>query len=166
MILMPPQTGQMLRTSPQEVMAGILRTVVPLLLGTAMLLVDLMRALMEDLEEEEEAHHMAEAEVLPADQAMDSGKMVNTSLDLPINVSNVNSLAFPTTPQNYIPVSTSRITMTFRLKHPAKMFRSLACSSPTLLWTTIYYPTSASQAIRLPHPCKSTLSPSLWVVET
>ena len=86
MTLMPPRTGQMLQTSPLEVMAGILRTVVLLLLGTVTLLVDLMRALMEDLEEEEEAHHTAGAEVLPADQAMDSGKMGNTSLDLPINV--------------------------------------------------------------------------------
>lgn len=168
----PPQIGQMPQILLQEAMEALLRTALhlPLLLGITMLPVDLTRAVMEDLEEE--VHHTAEAEaeveaaVLPADQAMGSGKMANTSLDLSTNEWSVNFLVSPMTLQSCRLVSTFLITTIFLLKHPARKFQNLACSSRTLLWTIIYFPISDSQATRLPHPCKSILFPSSWVVET
>ena len=168
----PPQIGPMLQTLLQEVMEGLSRTALLLLLhlvlGITVLLVGLTRAPTEDLEEG--VHHTAEVEaevlVLPVDQAMGSGKMVNTSLGLSISVLNANSSVCPMTPRNCKPVSIFRITTIFPSKHLAKMYPSLACNSQTLLWMTTFYQTSSLQAIRLPHPCKSTLSLSLWVVET
>ena len=108
----------------------------------------------------------AMVEDLLEDPEMDNGGMESISLDQQIQELSVSSLESQMILRNYRLESISPTTMTFPSKHRVTTSQNLCCNLLILLWMTIFFRTSSSQATRHLHLCRNTRFPLSWVAET
>ena len=95
---------------------------------------------------------------------MASGATASTLLARPTRVLSVSCLVRPTTRRSSTRASTLKSTTTFLSRLRATMSPSPSSPSAPLLWMSTSSATLSWPTTRCPRPCKSTPSPSSWVV--